>query len=463
MLPQSKLLKNFSIYALGAVIARLITASGTLATVTILTPAQFGLLALFNSCLVMVPALLNLGLRQVFGLEFFHLPDRAARLKLLNELLLLYLLLTLPILLISLGHLNWLNQALFLNQTTEFTIALVLVSCWLSWFNELFYQLLRYQQRAHLLTTLQLASAGLTAGLTWSLVFRLNWGVLGCVSANLAGLSLGCGYAAYRYYRTVQQQRLVNSNSTMLPSGPPSRAKLSTLIWARRSLPARRLMTLTPQQAANYLKLGAPYVLSTLCAWVLATSDRWLLARWGNLELVGIYALADSFGQLFNLAILNPVAYSYVPHLLSRFSAQRHAPAQLQQLNHQNFRYMYLAMGGLLLLTLVGFSLLKPLFYWLAPLKYQTAINYVPLILTGQICLLGTYFATGWLQFRKQVYLQVGLTIGAAVVNVLLNLLLTPRWQLYGCTLATALAYALYLWAAIYVTQRQINKLDQTN
>lgn len=478
-----KLLRNFLTYASGAVLARLLTAGVSLATIQIFTPAQFGLLALFNSCLVIVPAIFNLGLRQVFSLEFFHRPNSAARFRLLNELLALYLIVSLPSLIAGLLALDWLNYYLFLHQATKPTIMLALCCCWLNFFSELFYQVLRYQQRARALTAIQLISAITTASLTLLLVFILQLQILGYLIAQLLGLSLVCIYAGYRYHRTLQCQSMWSSATTFpantaaephrttgnlaptnlaLTTGATSAAPTAPSHWQRIIMHIKQYLaqvTTTPsRQYYQHLKLGTPYLISIFCAWLLSTSNRWLLAYWSNLELVGIYALADSFGQLFNLAIANPLLQSYLPALLEKFRAQSADPAQLQLINRQNFKTMYWVLGGLALLILLGFGLGRPLLLYLAPPKYHTAFNYVLIILAGQLCLLGSYFATGYLQLQKRVYLQVGLTIAAALVNLLLNWLLIPRWQLYGCTTATLIAYALYFWATIKATHWALRK-----
>lgn len=434
-----QLLKNFLTYSAGAVISRVLTASLTLATITIFTPATFGLLALFYSFLIIMPVFLNFGLRQVFELEFFHQPDNLARKKLLQELVFTYLIISGPVLILASLNLKLLNKILFMGQATNLAIILALIICWLSFFSELFYQVLRYQQQALKLTVVQILNALITTGLALLLVFKFKLEILGFLLATLASLILVCSYAGYLY---LCQTR--NSFSTK----PHNTIKYLSLdlSYVHGECSAGVYRTI------KYLKLGLPYVSNIIFTWILATSDRWFLAYWGSLELVGIFALADSFGQLFNLIIINPLIYSYIPYILNQFSQHRDQPEQLIEINQQNLKYMYWAISSLLILISLGWLIFKPALVYFIPQKYCAALNYILIILASQICLMGSYFATCYLQFQKRVYLQLGLIMGTAIIKVLLNILLIPQFQLYGCTLATLIAYGLYLWATIKIT-----------
>ena len=421
-----------------------------------------------------MPVFLNFGLRQVFELEFFHQPDNLARKKLLQELIFTYLIVSGPVLILASLNLKLLNKILFLGQATNLTIILALIICWLSFFSELFYQVLRYQQQALKLTVVQILNALITTGLALLLVFKFKLEILGFLLATLASLILVCSYAGYLYFKKTRDNFLLRFNifsktvSNFTRNTPPStdargeqgsgRAEdnISPLIAPTHqslSCTVRGECSAGVYRPIKYLKLGLPYVSNIIFTWILATSDRWFLAYWGSLELVGIFALADSFGQLFNLIIINPLIYSYIPYILNQFSQHRDQPEQLIEINQQNLKYMYFSIFSLLILTSLAWLIFKPGLVYFIPVKYCSALNYILIILASQICLMGSCFATCYIQFQKRVYLQLGLIMGTATIKILLNLLLIPPYQLYGCTIATLIAYGLYLWTTIKVTK----------
>ena len=78
------------------------------------------------------------------------------------------------------------------------------------------------------------------------------------------------------------------------------------------------------------------------------------------------------------------------------------------------------------------------------PPTYYAAIPYILVLLLGQIFLLGSYFAATLIQFHKKSYFLAFALALPAIINLLLNLLLTPYFGIYGCTAATLISYFIY-------------------
>ena len=68
----------------------------------------------------------------------------------------------------------------------------------------------------------------------------------------------------------------------------------------------------------------------------------------------------------------------------------------------------------------------------------------------GQVFLLGSYFASAIIQFRKQTaFLAVALLIPACL-NIALNYLLIAPFGILGCSLATMLSYLAYFQITLW-------------
>jgi len=284
-----------------------------------------------------------------------------------------------------------------------------LAIAFLHFFVELLYQLLRYEQRPMLLICIQIGSALITACCTLVFLYLLNLGIVSVLLAQVITLIIGTGIGIVYHRNTTYHY--------------------STHI------------RITWHTVKRYLLYGAPFIPNTLFAWFLAAGDRWMLAEYATLHDVGIYALADMGCQLFQLLILNPWTGSYLPYILKNYAQN---PTHLLAIERTNLKHMMLCMFGCIVCILLGSFSCTPLIMWLLPPIYHTAVTPLWLLLLGQICLLGSYFASTFIQFhKKRWFLSLGLCI-PAFINLILNYCWIPRFGLSGCTYATLCGYCIY-------------------
>lgn len=409
-------IKNFCIYSAGTIALKLITAGTTFLVIRLLTPQQYGLLALLNTLVAVIPILLSLGLRQAFGVEYVHLTS-AQRKQMVNDLCILYLTISTPLLLVLLANTRLLNSMLFTNNAPPGALTITLLTCFISFFAELFLQALRYQCRARTLTFVQLGAALATMCCTLLCIYILRLHILGVILGQLVG-QLAIALYGWRLYH----QRVG--------------------VYAHDILRA-------PGRTRYYFKLGLPFIPSIIFSWIITAGDRWVLANLGTLHDVGIYALADTFGQLFNAIVLQALIASYIPSMLRRFAQN---PDDILVTDAYNHRLMWLCMIVTSVIITAGYLVARPMLGWALPPKYHPALGYIWAILMSAIPLMGSYFATCYLQFFKKTYLLVALTTGASLVNIALDALLIPYLHITGAIAATGIAYSLYLCAILMIT-----------
>ena len=281
------LIKNFLTYSCGAIVLRGITWGTTLVTVTILTTSEFGLLSLINNFCALFPLFLNLGLRQVFGLEYFH-HDSAGRKQVFHSIIQTYLVIAIPIFILLIINQHWLNQFIFLGLASKTIMILAMIYCFVQFFSELYLQVLRYQSNARKLTIIQLTAALVSIASTAILVFYYNFRILGVITSNFLGISTICAIAFF-YYK--KQIGLKKKEYIKIPQF---------------------------KDARNLLWLGLPFIPNILFNWILSFGDRWVLADLTNMHNVGIYAFADQSTMMFQMTVLLPLSGSYVPYMLKQ-------------------------------------------------------------------------------------------------------------------------------------------------
>jgi O-antigen/teichoic acid export membrane protein len=412
------ILKKFIFYSAGNFFLKSITSSIMLITIKFLTVEEYGLLSLLNNFINIFPIILNLGLRQAFGVEYYHLKY-SEKIKMLNDIIGLYLFLATPIFIISLLNINFINQLIFINKADTILILIALISCFLNFFSEFYYQILRYQCRVYSLTSAQFFAGGITILATILLVYFLKLKIVGILLANLIASICIIIWAIYRYIKITHQE------------------KFNIFKFKNR--------------AKYYLKLGFPFIPNILFAWILSSGNRWFLAQLDTMESVGIYSFADNFCQLFNLIVLYPLSASYVPHVFKKFATDRDKILEIDRWNLQN---MIFAMISMFILITLGYFALKIFFIRFIPIHYYTSLKYIWFLLVGQIFLMGSYFATCYLQFLKRNYLLLNLTIISAVISCILNIILIPKFQIYGCIINSIINYAMYLGIILFFSYR---------
>lgn len=405
---QSNVIQNFFIYSFGALCLGGFTILLAPINMRLLSPHDYGVLALINSCITVGVSILGLGLRQLLSIEYFH-HDAAGQKKLINQILFVYACTALPLCLILLALQSPIIHWFSLHQISPDVFTITVITIFFYFFAELLYQILKYRQRALLLTTIQISIALGSLALTVTLLLYCNLGFMSSLIGQCASMCAATGVGIYLYRKEKFSEALQLK---------PHRATI-----------------------AHFLKQSFPFIPGILCGWVIASSDRWLLAHYTGMHEVGIYAIADMFGAMFRLLILQSWSGSYLPYILMRYQNNKD---ELLDIEKQNLTIMWIAITGLMLIIILGFWLAQPLILIILPVAYHESLHYILIILAGHIFLLGSYFAASFIQFHKKTYFLAASFCIPAILNVAFNILLIPHYQIYGCTGATLISYALY-------------------
>jgi O-antigen/teichoic acid export membrane protein len=414
----SSVIKDFFTYSFGAILLRVITLFLTPIILRAISPQEYGVLALVNSCVAIISPLLGLGLRQVLTLEYFHCAG-FDRQRLVNEIIVVYLLICVPVC-VALYALRapW-QYYICGNDLDGYLLLFALTQISIYFFVELVYQLLGYERNVRVLIGLQVGVALITISCSLVSVFVLQAGITGILFGQCIGSVFATCFGIYCYYLGGYYKTLFHSMSI--------------------------------QKIFYYIRYGSMFIPGMIFAWLLASGNRWFLARYGTLHDVGIYAIADTCTQLFQMLILFPWSASYLPYILNSYAQNPH---ELLAVERRNQTLMYAAMIGVTLLIVCAYVSCTPILIWLLPINYHPAIAYIWPLLMAYVFLLGTYFASSFIQFHKKNYFLASVFCIPALLNAVLNMFLIPRFGLHGCTSATLIAYAVYFGIMVMYNYR---------
>lgn len=404
------LIINFITYSFGTILIRGISFFIVPLVMYKIPPSHYGIFSLLTTFITITTAILGLGLRQLLSIEYFH-ANQEQRHWLMQDIIIIYTVIAVPFIFFLWQLRSSIMHTLFFNTITSFEFCGALISIFFFFYNELLYQLLQYEQAIKYLISLQFFAALCIAGMTLFTVFYLELGITGIIWSQTIGMGT-IASIAFTFLRTKQL-----------------------------SFTAIRFMPIS-----YYIWHGLPFIPGILAHWIIASSNRWILGYFTTMHQVGIYAVADLASQLFYLVILQSWAACYLPYIMRQY--QQH-PDTIATIETKNHRIMWITLIGLAIIITIGYPIASLIITKIIPPSYGNALHYAWILLMGQLCLLGTYFAAALIQYAKRTYFLASALCIPACINIILNCLLIPYAGIRGCALATLLSYAIY-FAIIY-------------
>lgn len=198
------------------------------------------------------------------------------------------------------------------------------------------------------------------------------------------------------------------------------------------------------------LSIGFPVIFHTLAHNILTQSDRVMMQNMNisNSE-IGIYSFFYTFTSVV-ITILTALNTSWCPFYYDDL--------------HNN-NWMHINKRGnnyIELFTVIecGFILLsREVSYFLVDKEYWTGINIIPILIISIYFIFMYQFQVNFEFFHKKTrIIALGSAI-TALMNIILNILLIPKYGMYGASVATGISYLL-LFIMHYFIVKYMNKPD---
>lgn len=411
------IIKNFVQSSFASIFLRTIHAFFIPIALAQISLSTYGSWYLYNSFMNIVTLLLSLGTRQYLLLKYC---DTQQDIKTqINIILSLYFLVSLPVYILLGFNINLINYYVFKNSLSFTLLIICLLTSFLYLLHDIFIQILRMNNQILMLTKIQICSSSLSISAILFLTLKLKLGLIGMAIGNLVAPAVT---AIYAFYFFIQNKYCIN---------------LSNL---------------------KYCLFNSIIFLPTnISTWFLSSSSRWILAYYGTLQDVGIYSLADSLSQIFDLVILQPLQSSYIPATFAEFKTRgRGAQKQdILSIEQKNKKIMFLSMLTLSFIIIFSYIFAKLIFFKFLPNYINNILELALIIMLSQILLMGSQFIIIYLQFlHKDRFLAF---IGAmpGVSCIILNLILTPKYKYFGCIFAQLISYILYFIVLLGYNYRQ--------
>lgn len=179
----------------------------------------------------------------------------------------------------------------------------------------------------------------------------------------------------------------------------------------------------------RYGVLLVPHLLAGI---ILSSSDKYMLEIYSNLSSVGIYSLGYTFGVI-PLMIASAFDKTWTPLYIENYEDKE-----------SDKLFAVITKYFIIILAFVTFCLIifsKELIIILADAEYLQSYTVIPIIAIGAF-FMGIYFLPSKVFFyQKKTYILSIMTIVAAVINITLNIILIPIYDIYGAAIATLISY----------------------
>lgn len=184
--------------------------------------------------------------------------------------------------------------------------------------------------------------------------------------------------------------------------------------------------------SVQLMKFGLPLLFTELLYLLLTYVDRYLIVAYIGEEALGLYSVGYNMASYTSDMMMFAVSYSVVPIYVGIYKndGREHTELFLQKCMKYLLTVMIPIFFGYLMTS-------RDIFLVLASEKYVSAASFSPIILLGSYFIgMNSIFNAG-LYLQKKTKTIMSIMLAALLMNIVLNMLLIPRYGVYGAALAT--------------------------
>jgi len=182
------------------------------------------------------------------------------------------------------------------------------------------------------------------------------------------------------------------------------------------------------------LNYGIPLVFSTISMMLLTMGDRYIIKYFLNYSEVGIYSLGYKIASVVNVLIIQSFQTGFLPIAYKNFDKPDAQRFFSKILTYYTF---------VLVLSSLGLSLFAKEIIELFSKSEEFNIAYtiVPFIALAFVFKGIQYVYSLGLHFSKKTKYNAFIVLSAAILNFILNMILIPKFGIYGAAIATIVSW----------------------
>jgi len=206
-------------------------------------------------------------------------------------------------------------------------------------------------------------------------------------------------------------------------------------------------MRVDREWVVELVRFGYPFIFMSLAYWVFGSMDRWMLASMSSVEEVGIYSVAFRFSTIV-LFVSAAFGQAWSPVAI-----------KIRTDDPAGYRQTYANVLLLLLFVMVvvggGIALFSgELMYLIMPDSYTESAMPLTILSFGVVVQAIQQIAAIGISIEKKTSVFARLAWFTAVINLILNFILIPKYGACGAAWATMFSHVTLTISYLYFTQR---------
>lgn len=192
---------------------------------------------------------------------------------------------------------------------------------------------------------------------------------------------------------------------------------------------------------------GLPLMLANFASACFSAIDRYSLNFMDLMKYVALYSLAFKLSSVLRLVIVDSIKMAISPLIIRKIDD----PDNMRFYSKANLYSSYILMLGIIAVSLFSYEVIKVIS---KSTEFWGAFVVVPL-LSLSVFFINMRETTGiGLTIKKNTWIIGLIVIVSSVVNILLNILLIPKFNIIGAATATILTNIIFWYAYYYFSQK---------
>ena len=200
----------------------------------------------------------------------------------------------------------------------------------------------------------------------------------------------------------------------------------------------------------EFIVYGIPLIAILLFSWILTLSDRYFIEYFRDSAEVGIYSAAYQLAGAPVLLVSSLILMAAYPIIIDTW--EKNGDGITRELISSVTRYYLL----LAVPSMIGTIVLAKEIMLILGQSYYIGYSVVPWVSFGYLMLGLCFYSNKGFELKKKtkiLSILVGIT---SILNIVLNLLLIPKYGFYGAGVATGLTYFIYFMLSTSISKKYL-------
>jgi len=203
-----------------------------------------------------------------------------------------------------------------------------------------------------------------------------------------------------------------------------------------------------PELAKEMLSYCLPLIPTGIFWWITNVSDHYLVTAMVSASAGGIYAISYKIPSIVNL-------FSTVFTEAWQISAVKEGQSSSPE---KFFKNVFRAYQGIMFMAGAGLVLLcRPLVSLMVAAEYYESWRFIPVLILATIFSSFSGFMSSIYMVQKNGKANLYTMMAGAMTNIVLNIILIPKWQAQGAAIATFISYVIVFVLRALGTRKFIN------